>query len=76
MKPVSYLVVYRDSPKSQQLHFGPFVSENIAQFFQASLPMPQTGGWARRVPIQPYQSHEGHVVSQQILRDRRQTVAA
>lgn len=76
MKPTSYLVRYRDDPESQVLNFGPFVSQSIADFFRASLPMPLKGGFVRTSPLQPFTAQEGHTVSQVILRDRKQSVAA
>jgi len=76
MKPTSYIVRYRDSPDDQVLNFGPFVSQSVADFFRASLPMPLRGGFVRTHPLQPFTAQDGHLVSQVIKRNRQQTVAA
>jgi hypothetical protein len=70
MKTVSYLVRYRDDCKAQVLNFGPFVSESIADFFQAALPAPKEGGFKKVHPIQPYTSQDGHRAAEVILRER------
>lgn len=73
MKQPSYIVKYRDSEKADELYFGTFVSPSIADFFRASLPMPLKGGTVRTITLQPYQSHEGHTVSQMIEAQRLPT---
>jgi hypothetical protein len=76
MKPTQYLAVYKDSEEAQTLYFGPFVSDSVANFFRAALPMPLKGGWARTIPIQPYTAHEAHTVSRGILDRRKAKVEA
>lgn len=71
MKSTSYLVRYRDSKDADELYFGTFVSPSVADFFRASLPVPQDGGQVRTLTLQPFQSHEGHLVSQMIVRERQ-----
>lgn len=70
MKPVSYLVRYRDGAKTQVLNFGPFVSSSVADFFVATLPSPLEGGFCAIHPIQPYTAQDGHIVNEQIMRGR------
>lgn len=65
-----YIVGYRDSPRSKTLYFGPYASENIADFFIAALPSPLDGGWVRVVPLQPFMAHEARTVAQLIERHR------
>lgn len=74
MKPVSYLIRYRDDCKAQVLNFGPFVSESVADFFKATLPAPLDGGFVKVHPIQPYTAQEGHIVHEHILRDREKVL--
>lgn len=73
MKSPSYIVRYRDSEDAEELYFGNFVSPSIADFFRASLPLPLKGGLCKLITLQPFQSHEGHTVSQIILRNRVET---
>jgi hypothetical protein len=75
MKRTTQLVEYRDSEKSQPLLFGPFVSESVADFFRASLPMPLKGGYCRTRVLQPFTAQEGHTVAQIIRRDRKLVAA-
>lgn len=72
MKATTYLLGYKDSENDKVRYFGPFVSLSVAEFFQASLPMPLKGGWARIVQIEPFLAHEGHTVSQLILKEREE----
>ena len=65
-----YIVGYRDSPKARTLYFGPYASENVADFFIAALPDPLPGGWVRSVPLQPFMAHEARTVAQLIERNR------
>lgn len=74
MKPVSYLVRYRDDCKAQVLNFGPFVSDSVADFFRAALPTPLEGGYCNVHPIQPYTAQDGHIVHEQILRNRERVL--
>lgn len=71
MKPTTYLVIYKDGEDARTLYFGAFVSDSVANFFRAALPMPLKGGWVRTVPIQPYTNQEAHIVSRTILQERR-----
>jgi hypothetical protein len=71
VKSPTYVVVYKDSENSpRELYFGVFISESIAEFFKASLPMPLQGGYARIKLMQSFSAHDGHTVTQIILRDR------
>lgn len=64
------IIAYKDSEEATTRYFGPFVSESVADFFRASLPLPLKGGWAKRFTLQPFGAHDGHNVSQVILRER------
>lgn len=75
MKPTVYIVAYKDSEQSRVLYFGPFVSDSVAHFFQAALPGPCKGGWARTLPLQPFTANEAHIVSRSILTERRKVAA-
>ena len=70
MKPVSYLVLYRDSTTSQNLYFGHFVNEGIADFFKAVLPEPTKGGVKKVVPLQPFGSQDAERARETILTQR------
>lgn len=70
MKQITQLVIYRDNKGKPELFFGPFMSDDIARFFKAQMPIPQEGGYCRIVPIQPFTQHEGHIVNRKILSER------
>lgn len=70
MKPISYIVEYRDSPEAKERVFGTFASESVADFFRAALPMPLKGGYCRRKMLQPFAAHEAHAIAQTIVRER------
>lgn len=64
------IVAYKDSNASHTRFFGPFVSDSVADFFQACLPVPLKGGWAKRIQLQPFGSNDGHIVAKNILAER------
>lgn len=72
MKPISHIVAYRDSSDAQTRYFGPFASYSIAEFFKATLPEPEKGGFKAIHVTQPFTQHEGHTVSQKLLAERAQ----
>lgn len=65
------IVAYKDSADEPTRFFGPFVSDSVADFFRASLPMPLKGGWARTISLQPFGVQDGHTVSKMIMSERQ-----
>jgi len=70
VKPTSYIVGYKDHRNAKTRYFGPFVSESVADYFKANLPLPTDSGFCRTVMLQPFQVQEGHQVAQLIRRER------
>lgn len=76
MKTTTYLVVYKDSANSQELKFGPFASEGIAERFIDQLPSPREHGYKKFTVIQPYMLTDIPIVRRMILATRPQYKAA
>lgn len=70
MKPPSFLVEYRDSPRAQKLTFGPYATNTLATNFVEDLPEPLPGGYKRYTTLQPFTHNEAHVVRDLILSKR------
>ncbi len=65
------IVAYKDGPDDPTRFFGPFVSDSVADFFRAALPMPLKGGYAKTLSLQPFSAHDGHTVAKMILAERQ-----
>ena len=74
MKPISYMVSFKDNPHSQTLHFGPFASVEKSDEFINELPTPRQGGFKRRSIVQPYMHSDMSVIRRLILASREQFV--
>lgn len=70
MKQLSHIIVYRDSPKSQVLYFGPFVDRRLAGIFEDELPVPLQGGYKAIKPVQPFSYSDMETARQSVLQDR------
>jgi hypothetical protein len=70
MRSASFIVGFKDGPDKRIKYFGPFVSQSIADYFRASLPMPQKGGWCRSRRLEPFSAHDGRKVTELVLSER------
>lgn len=72
MKQATFLVNYKDSPDAQELHFGPFVSIQVASDFSSALPKPLKGGYKKYSTLQRFTHNEASTVTDLIMVGRRQ----
>lgn len=70
MRPLRYIIAYRDRPKAATRYFGPFVDLSIASRFEDALPDPLPGGIKVTRPVQPFSTEDDQDARNAILQER------